>query len=76
MRASYKEQPQSADVIAKTGKVPVLLKVQPTHFAILKDPADLRAWEQNVKSELGITLSSTAESACESNSPSNDCDTD
>jgi hypothetical protein len=77
MRATYGVQPEAAaDVIRNIGKVPLLLRAQPTHFAILKDPADLRAWEQNVKAELGMSLAATAESACESNNPSNDCDTD
>jgi hypothetical protein len=78
MRHTYKSTDISSvsDFVSKNGKIPILLKAQPTHFSLLKDPEDLRAWEANVRAELGTSLSSVAESACESGSPSNDCDTD
>lgn len=74
---SYSATPQpAAQAVGQVGKIPLVLRAQPNHFAILKDPEDLRAWEADVKEQLGTPIASTSESCTESNSPANDCDTD
>jgi hypothetical protein len=56
--------------------VPLLLKSQPGEFFITKDPEDLRAWENNLRDELGSGILSSGATTTESGNPTADCDQD
>jgi hypothetical protein len=55
------------DFVAEHKKRPILLTVQPTHFALLTDPSDLRKWEAMLKERIGeSSYSLSSETATES----------
>lgn len=58
---------------------PIVLHYQPDSFAILKDPEDLRKWEEAMRERVGIAefqVGAFTECPCETGCPSNACDTE
>lgn len=62
--------------LAKKGPPPVVLAVQPTGYFILDKPEQLKQWERDAQTHLGLSMSNIMGSASESCSGgcSDDCD--
>lgn len=77
--SEYKAATISRDAFIKNAKQPIVFFFQPTEFAILKDPADLRLWERDMKARVGLSGPHSYDASTESCTESgctNDCDSD
>jgi hypothetical protein len=81
MAKEFKAEPVPAEKFYKDHPRPVVLFYQPESFAVLKDPADLRKWEANMREKVGLSpfqVGAQTETPCETCSAgcSDACDTD